>query len=87
MLTGNAMQMKSTKVSLPVSRTRFQHYSFGIPAFKLSYLLNGYSKQFKLFSMLFPSYPPSPCADMLIRLSELFAGLSPEVSHHIAPPR
>lgn len=49
-------------------------YSFGIPAFKLSYLLCGYSKQFSLFSMCFPSYPPNPCTVMLTKLSALEPG-------------
>ena len=86
MLTRHAMQINPTTSLSPFSK-RSLDYSFGIPAFKLSYLLNGYSKQFGLCSMCFPPNPPSPCADMLIRLSGLSAGLSPEVSHHIAPPR
>jgi hypothetical protein len=62
-------------------------YSFAMPALRLSYLLYGYSRQFWLFSICLASYPPSPWTVMLIRLSPLEPGWSPELSHHMAPPR
>jgi len=51
--------IQSTQVHQPIknalARSNFMIYSFAIPAFRLSYLLNGYSRQFSLFSMCLPS--------------------------------